>query len=418
MPSTDRDRFEAVVVGAGPAGIIAVGNLLEQRIAPILWVDESFAGGRINQAYREVPSNTKVKLFVDFATAIAPFRRIVSGVPSRDRWDDPSASDGVAVGGSAGKGDLLSDVRGLDQEKGCELAHAGDICNILTKGLRRTAGVHSHTGRVNEAVLDSSDGSWKVGFNSSANDTNSDFVQAKRIVLCTGSHPTDQPLPSSLPVQKIDLDTALSPTKLSALLSPLGPTTVGVIGASHSAVLVLMNLTRLALSGKSDLHVKWFTRHPLRYAEYEADFIARDNTGLKGDAAVWARENLEPETLVNSPIKPYITKVAYNKGDEEAVYKEHLGNAEFVVQAVGFTRNALPTLKDGHSGELIEPAFDHDRGVFKHNNGSGDVVPGLFGAGIAYPERVVDRKYGHTEYNVGFFKFMKAVKKWAAAEWK
>ena len=42
---------------------------------------------------------------------------------------------------------------------------------------------------------------------------------------------------------------------------------------------------------------------------------------------------------------------------------------------------------------------------------------GLFGAGIAFPERVIDRKYGHEEMNVGFFKFMKAVKKWIG-EWK
>jgi len=48
-------KYQAVVVGAGPGGICAVGNLLEQKKAPILWVDELFQGGRLNKYYREVP---------------------------------------------------------------------------------------------------------------------------------------------------------------------------------------------------------------------------------------------------------------------------------------------------------------------------------------------------------------------------
>jgi len=48
-------RYEAVVVGAGPAGVAVVGNLLEQKKAPILWVDNLFEGGRLNRYYREVP---------------------------------------------------------------------------------------------------------------------------------------------------------------------------------------------------------------------------------------------------------------------------------------------------------------------------------------------------------------------------
>jgi len=52
---TNDGRYEAVVVGAGPAGLAVVGNLLEQKRAPILWVDDLFQGGRLNQYYREVP---------------------------------------------------------------------------------------------------------------------------------------------------------------------------------------------------------------------------------------------------------------------------------------------------------------------------------------------------------------------------
>jgi cation diffusion facilitator CzcD-associated flavoprotein CzcO len=48
-------KYEAVVVGAGPAGLAVVGNLLEQKKAPILWVDDHFNGGRLDRYYREVP---------------------------------------------------------------------------------------------------------------------------------------------------------------------------------------------------------------------------------------------------------------------------------------------------------------------------------------------------------------------------
>lgn len=51
----DQKKYGAVVVGAGPAGIAVVGNLLEQKKGPVLWVDEQFQGGRLNKYYRQVP---------------------------------------------------------------------------------------------------------------------------------------------------------------------------------------------------------------------------------------------------------------------------------------------------------------------------------------------------------------------------
>lgn len=47
--------YRAIVVGAGPAGIATVGNLLDNKVAPILWLDDSFEGGRLNRKYRDVP---------------------------------------------------------------------------------------------------------------------------------------------------------------------------------------------------------------------------------------------------------------------------------------------------------------------------------------------------------------------------
>lgn len=55
LTGRSREKYEAVVVGGGPAGVAVVGNLLEQKKSPILWVDDVFEGGRLNKYYREVP---------------------------------------------------------------------------------------------------------------------------------------------------------------------------------------------------------------------------------------------------------------------------------------------------------------------------------------------------------------------------
>jgi hypothetical protein len=393
--------YEAVVVGSGPAGITCVGNLLERQISPILWVDPLFDGGRINRLYREVPSNTKAKLFIDFAEAVEPFRKIVNG-------------------GSGWKkgGDGLRELREMNPEKGCKLGYAADVCLTLTEGLKKTSGVVAQQGRLEEATLDenpSSPAQWAIRITDPQ--SNQTTALTKRLVLCTGASPSPEPLPVPMPQSEpLHLDTALSPTRLTQTLSSTGPTTVAVIGASHSAILVLMNLYNLASTTKPDLRIRWLTRHPLRYAEYMDGWILRDNTGLKGEAAQWARENLEPGVFEQSDVSGYISRIDYAKGDEEGTFEENLQGCQFYVQAIGYRPDPLPQLRTAR-GKEITPYFDNERGTFsyvKESEGGeiGDLarLPGMFGAGIAFPERVVD-PYGNVEYAVGFFKFMKFVRR-------
>lgn len=54
-PEINDRHYGAIVVGAGPAGLATVGNLLDEDVKPILWVDDKFGGGRLNRKYREVP---------------------------------------------------------------------------------------------------------------------------------------------------------------------------------------------------------------------------------------------------------------------------------------------------------------------------------------------------------------------------
>ena len=118
-----------------------------------------------------------------------------------------------------------------------------------------------------------------------------------------------------------------------------------------------------------------FYRTDLRYAVLHEDWIEYDNTGLKGKAATWARENLEQKTL-----HPNITRVKSNK---ENIAK-WLPKCSKVAYAVGFVPRTLPTKWLGKEYKFED-----------YDNKTGVIAPNLFGVGIAFPESIVDRKHGH-----------------------
>ncbi|KAL2869969.1 uncharacterized protein BJX67DRAFT_378524 [Aspergillus lucknowensis] len=386
---TPPKRCAAVVVGAGPAGLAVVGNLLENQLGKIVWIDPYFQAGRLNRKYREVPSNTKVALFQAFATATQPFRSVISSTRV------PNAFTTMAK---------------LDQEKTCHLHHAADVVRALTDGIVKMDQVYACRGRVSAANLDHTR-SWTVRIQGLDSQGETE-VSTPRLILCTGSSPTEVPVPvSDGSFKRLDLDIVLKPSELASTIPRSSPSTIAVVGASHSAILALLNLVDLARTSHPHVHIKWFTRHPLRYAEYMDGWILRDNTGLKGRAADFARQQLEDSALSTSEAGRVITKIDCSGGPEKetAQYRRHLPSCSYLVQAVGYTRDPLPDLLlDGVALSLDSLNWDSSFGGFTDRNGR--VIPGLHGAGIAFPERVVD-PYGNVEHAVGFFKFMKFLKR-------
>ena len=144
----------------------------------------------------------------------------------------------------------------------------------------------------------------------------------------------------------LDLDVCLKPSVLGTVI-PAG-SKGGVVGFSHSAVLVLENLDELG-----DVSIANSSRSPL-FMSYTRTTGFRTTLAGKGARQIGRREVLETNDL-----PPRLRRV----------------------------------------------------------NGDQEYLDGLFGAGIAYPERVTDR-VGNVESAVGWFKFMTFLKRVARDWWE
>jgi thioredoxin reductase len=366
--------YDAVIVGAGPGGLTAASVLLDEGLK-VCMVDPSFTAGRISEKYREVPSNTKVKMFAQWATATDAFSEVIDAAPP----DNPYQK-------------MLT----FDQDKGCLLGDAIGVAQMLSDGLRQDQRVSSILGVVKK-VKRQGEGWFLPEHN----------IMAKKVVLAQGSHPKkwDPATKKDLAfLQQVDLETCLTPSEVKKVV-PEG-SVVGVIGSSHSAVLAMKNLYEIP-----GVRIVNLYRSPLLYAEYKDDWILYDNTGLKGIAADWSKEILE------NPDPRRITRINTKAEDTSFGFLQRiLKDCTHLVAAVGYVHNPRPSIGIPPYSANCSIWFDPDTGKIKAN---GLPVPGLYGVGIAWPERVID-KAGNIESAVGWFKFMKFVKRvgpqWAKSD--
>jgi cation diffusion facilitator CzcD-associated flavoprotein CzcO len=323
------------VIGAGPAGIAAVGRLLDHGIAPeqIAWIDPAFAAGDLGAKWRSVSSNTQVGMFLSYLKGSSAFG--FSKAPPMP-------------------------LREVDPDETCALALVADPLVWITEHLRERVTAFETTA----TALFLERRQWSI-------ETPLQQLTSKNVILAVGAVPKKLSYPE---LTAIPVEVALDPEKLAD--EPLANATVAVFGSSHSSMIVLPNLLRHPVK-----KVINFYRSPLTYAVYLDDWILFDDSGLKGRAADWARENIDgvyPDRLercwVSSP-----------------EFDEKLAACDRVVYTVGFERRALPETRQW--------------GQLDYNPNNGILAPGLFGVGIAFPERATDR-YGYVEYRVGLKKFM------------
>jgi cation diffusion facilitator CzcD-associated flavoprotein CzcO len=327
--------YQWAVIGAGPAGIAAVGRLLDNGIAAekIAWLDPAFAAGDLGQKWRAVPSNTQIALFLSFLNGSPAFR--FSNAP-------PFA------------------LAELDPDETCPLALVADPLVWISRHLCSRVNSFQTTA----TNLSMNNRRWII-------ETAGQEVVSENVILAVGATPKRLPFPH---LDEIPVEVALDPEKLAE--QRLEESTVAVFGSSHSSMIALPNL--LACPVQKVIN---FYRSPLRYAIYLQDWILFDDSGLKGQAAVWARENIDG-------IHPERLERCWVSGPE---FRERIEACDRVVYTVGFEPRKLPETRQW--------------GPLEYNSTNGILAPGLFGLGIAFPQYAAD-PLGYGQYRVGLQKFM------------
>ena len=329
-------RLDWMVIGAGPAGIAAVGKLLDAGISPkqIGWMDPHFQVGDLGAKWHGVSSNTQVDLFIRFLLECKSF--------------------------SYEKRPKHFPIDKIDPKETCFLKHVVEPLQWITEHLKESVTTIQDTAMALNLV----DHFWTIK-------TSSHCFFSKNVILAMGS---EEKSLSYSGHEVIPLATALDFEKLKSAVQPQD--TIGVFGASHSAVLILADLEKLKV--KSVIN---FYRTPHSYAIDLGDWILFDNTGLKGAAAKWAKKNLD-----GTP-PAHLKRVL----SSDHTFEESLALCNKLIYSVGFERRKLPVLEQ------------YER--MHYNDKTGIIAPGLFGVGIAFPQAQYDPLM-NLEYRVGLWKFM------------
>lgn len=331
-----KKTFQWAVVGAGPAGIGAVGKLLDTGIEPqqILWLDPHFKVGDLGEYWRNVSSNTAVKIFHDFLEACPSF--------------------------CLDKSPIDFSIHHLPEQETCTLSHMVEPLQWITQEF--CTKVNAQPAVVQELTLQHR--IWTLH-------TDYQKFAAQNVVLATGALPEHLQYSNT---EEIPFYTAIDREKLSKVFNP--DETYAVFGASHSAILILRYLVELGAK-----RIINFYKSPCRYAISMDNWILFDNTGLKGKAAEWARENIDGK------LPPNLERHQSN----EVNLGKYLPACDKAIYAVGFKKR--DDISITHYPDL------------HYNPHLGIIAPGLFGLGIAYPE-LANNPYGSAEYQVGIWKFM------------
>jgi len=286
--------FQWAVVGAGPAGMAAVGKLLDNNIAAdaILWLDPQFKVGDLGQFWSNVSSNTTVKRFNDFLEAA-------------DSFAYPKAADDF-------------ELSRLPPQNTCQLSQVVEPLQWISNHLIHT--VCAEKAWIEKIWL--SERHWHL-------QSLSTVYLAQNVILATGARAIDLDYPD---LQTIPFELAIDKEKLMKVIDK--NETFAVFGSSHSAVIVLRHLVEAGVK-----KVINFYRSPCRYAIDMGEWILFDNTGLKGDTATWARNHLDghlPANLVR------YTAHDYNRA-------QFLPECDQAIYAVGFEpRDSLIIGDYGH----------------------------------------------------------------------
>lgn len=283
--------YQWAVIGAGPAGIAAVGKLIDSGVEAkeIVWIDPQFTVGDFGTIWRNVSSNTKVELFLKFLHAAEAFNY------------------------SACQPDFA--INHADKNKTCQLHLMGEPLQWVTEQLKSKVTIVQDMAK----TLLLQNRVWNITLKNSV-------LCAKQVILAVGAEPKNMAFAEP---QMISLHDAMDHEKVKNHLQD--EDTVAVFGSSHSAVLVLQNLIENKVK-----RIINFYRSPMCYALYLDNWIMFDDTGLKGPTAQWARENIDGELPKN------LQRIYSNTEN----IQHYLPQCSKVIYAVGFERRSLPIIEN------------------------------------------------------------------------
>ncbi len=299
----DKDQiYQWCVVGAGVAGIAAVGKLLDSGIhaSRILWIDNKFKVGDVGAKWRNVSSNTRVELFINFFEECDSFQ--------------------------FKKRSKTFFIENLKPEETCKLKHVADPLQLISDCLSKEI-----TAVKCEVFLLKAKNLCREIYTSEGS------FKSLNVILAIGSEPNRLQYNN---LTEINLKDALNYEKVKSACE--GYKSVAVFGSSHSAIIILRHLVELNLP-----RIVNFYLEPLKFALPMENWTLFDNTGLKGTTADWARKNINgnlPGNLFRYP------------ATEENI-NNYLYSCEKVVYAIGFSARKIEV------PELVELKHNVNNGI-------------------------------------------------------
>ena len=272
--------FKAIVIGAGPAGITTVANLLQFGIQPILWVDPEFKVGRLN-SYYNIPANTQNKYFYQYFEHLCLYNNEENKFTRY--WDK------------------------FDKEDTSRLLYVVDALKETMQFLIRNENVAKVKKHVK--TIEYLDGKYHIDSQ----------YEVEYVFICTGSQPIKNNIHNPATQQVVSFDALMNDDYMDIDKNDK----FAIFGNSHSAMLGLMNLF------KYTNNIVNFYKSEIKYAVFYDDWILYDNTGLKGDVAEWTKTNINrfKSVQINDPS-----------------FNEIFKSCNKILYAVGFQRNELPEI--------------------------------------------------------------------------
>ncbi|MCF6765418.1 FAD-dependent oxidoreductase [Thiotrichales bacterium 19S3-7] len=277
------------VIGGGPAGITAIGKLIDQGISvkSILWLSDHFDVGDIGLRWQEVPSNTKVSVFLNYLNSVKSFE-----------FDQIQGQFPISL---------------MDKNQCC---HLGDVYQPLQRISNQLIDKVDAIECSVEGIVQQQN-KWQI------NTTLDNVFYAEKVIFAQGAQANQLGYDNKI----LALEDVLNESKLSQLKTDKK---VAVFGSSHSGILAIKNLLTYGFD------VINFYRSPIRYALEMDNWILYDNTGLKGPVAQWARLNLHQSNQVHQQTSQCLRLLS-----DEATVNRYLVECDYVVYATGFHRRVI-----------------------------------------------------------------------------